>query len=712
VDHEEVAGQLALQRLSPRGAPVVGWGWTDWPVRDARGRDMVARVVAGVAAADAARALRAAANERLRGAGLAGSVATGFVGGLGDGLHEVYEPPGVALAELEDGLRHDRGSWLGLFASAAEVLAGLHAAGVVHGALRPETVFAGEGGLAVLGPLAPLAVVEGGEGGPAGAAATVAPELRDGGTATPASDVWALATAFLSCAPPGAGTLAREAAADDPALRPDAAGLARTLLEAIAPLVADDDVQFTVMRPPAIAPGNWHDLLAFAHKTDLVITDDGHELDPVAEVRRLAARALGEDAARYRSVSAPSAQSLVRGTDLRFVPSVEGAEFNPPEAGFRWTEPVHQTAFRVRAGGAEGSVLNGAMAVYCGVVLLAEVPLRLSLDSAAAERRPEPEPVSARPFEKIFPSYSHLDADVVAEVESVSLYLRNQFLRDCRVLRAGEVWSDRLRAAIDEATVFQLFWSHNAMVSAHVRSEWEYALSLGKDDFIRPVYWEWPIPRDETRGLPPPELERLHFHSLRQQPPPSPEPTATPAAPPPPRARPGARGPWWRRAAGGGIAALVAVGLVVGLLAVTLGGGPADPPPSAFAPGEVAAFLAPRASGTCEAMSAQTAREQGALRGVTCAVGDLEATRLEFSAPAGALAFLDGLNDRLEGAGGQPIDCGTTTILLGTEHCFLTPDGFRYALYASVGSPAAGVLVGPADEPSWRTAASPTMPTP
>jgi len=117
-------------------------------------------------------------------------------------------------------------------------------------------------------------------------------------------------------------------------------------------------------------------------------------------------------------------------------------------------------------------------------------------------------------------------------------------LRDWIDLRAGENWSDRLKELIHEADVFQLFWSWNSMRSANVQREWEYALSLGRPNFVRPTYWETPIPRDSAKGLPPAALNALHFHRLALGPdlPPAaaapgmavPEPALPPPPPPAP----------------------------------------------------------------------------------------------------------------------------------------------------------------------------------
>ena len=69
-------------------------------------------------------------------------------------------------------------------------------------------------------------------------------------------------------------------------------------------------------------------------------------------------------------------------------------------------------------------------------------------------------------------------------------------LRDVESIRSGEVWSDALKTLIDQADIFQLFWSSNSCTSQHVKSDWDYALTLEptRASFIRPVYWEQPLP--------------------------------------------------------------------------------------------------------------------------------------------------------------------------------------------------------------------------
>ena len=118
--------------------------------------------------------------------------------------------------------------------------------------------------------------------------------------------------------------------------------------------------------------------------------------------------------------------------------------------------------------------------------------------------------VERRAVSQDFPSYSHRDSAIVEQFERFAEASGDEYLRDVRALRSGEEWDPRLRDFIDEAHVFQLFWSREAMASPNVADEWRYALSLNRPGFIRPTYWEQPMPT--SPGLPPKELGRFHFH--------------------------------------------------------------------------------------------------------------------------------------------------------------------------------------------------------
>ena len=318
-----------------------------------------------------------------------------------------------------------------------------------------------------------------------------------------------------------------------------------------APL--DDDVEFTVYRPRVVTPQRWHTLLAFAHRSELPDDAPPDEPDPVAEVRRQALQVLGPDRIdQYKPSTQESRLAVPRAGELTMVPYLPGFECNPPRHTFLWQENVHRCEFRIRAGAhLDGQTVSGNLSVYLGSIVVADVTLKIRVDSGHvdAASRPAAEKSGSRLYKKIFASYSHRDLVIVEQFERLHRALGDRVLRDWNELRAGEEWNERLREMIVEADVFQLFWSRHAMLSPFVRQEYEFAVSLNRPSFVRPCYWEDPFPESPAGELPPPTLRRFHFHKLEltplstverdAQPPDAPSPPGsavleqqTPAAPP------------------------------------------------------------------------------------------------------------------------------------------------------------------------------------
>jgi len=273
----------------------------------------------------------------------------------------------------------------------------------------------------------------------------------------------------------------------------------------------DENVQFTVYRRSVVAPDRWYPMLAFAHLAERRPHAPPGEPDPVAEVRRQAQQVLGETTA-FQAVVQDSRLPIPERGQLRFVPYVEGVEFNPLERSFRWTESVHREEFRLRASRTlEGRVARGTVAIYLQHLLVAEITVAIRVDSLVVSAEAIAD--EARPYRRIFASYSHRDTAIVEELEDHIRSLGDEYLRDVTQLRSGELWSPRLAQLIADADVFQLFWSWNSLQSPFVRAEWEHALKLGRSQFIRPVYWEEPLP--STTDLPPAPLRALHFRQIR-----------------------------------------------------------------------------------------------------------------------------------------------------------------------------------------------------
>jgi hypothetical protein len=296
--------------------------------------------------------------------------------------------------------------------------------------------------------------------------------------------------------------------APPPAASPPGRGSAEP--RAPAASLMDNDVRFTVYRPQAMSPGIWASLLVFAHKTDLVERPGQPPLDPNEQVEALAREHFGNTPIQPTTEDAGS--GVLRGTRLRITVDLPGLLCNPPSAAFDWWEPVHQAVFRLQATpDLVGSVVRGSVRVWRGPLILGEVSLAIGI---TASLRAGPGPTvtdSAARYRKIFPSYSHADRAIVDACTEVARTYGDEYLRDAVALRAGERWRERLPELIKEADIFQLFWSSNSMRSRYCREEWEYALSLGRPLFVRPLYWEDPRPSDPANGLPPPALAAVQF---------------------------------------------------------------------------------------------------------------------------------------------------------------------------------------------------------
>jgi hypothetical protein len=274
------------------------------------------------------------------------------------------------------------------------------------------------------------------------------------------------------------------------------------------------NAQFTVYRPRAMQPDRWYKLLAFAHLAERPPGSPLSEPDPSAVVKERAAATLGREVGSYQDLRVDAKQPIPKEGEITFVPEAPGIEFHPRQRSFLWLDAVHQEEFQLRArAGLCSTTVRGRLSVFCGSVLLAEVDLQFRVEQRVDEKSSDPlhEAASVPRFRRVFASYSHKDREVVRQVERYAAALGDEFLRDVTHLRTGEAWSDRLRSLIRAADVFQLFWSWNSMESRFVKDEWTYALSLDRHGFVRPVYWQQPMPARPERDLPPEELRRLHF---------------------------------------------------------------------------------------------------------------------------------------------------------------------------------------------------------
>jgi hypothetical protein len=214
----------------------------------------------------------------------------------------------------------------------------------------------------------------------------------------------------------------------------------------------------------------------------------------------------------FRQQTAKANQLIARETEIRVVPQLSGCRFNPPFQQVIWIEDWHRAEFRVQASpDLPGFVLNqpvmGSVSFHVQTVLVGEVPIWavLSEGTSPADADRPPQSTTADPYRAIFVSYSHRDSDIVERIGRAYKALGMQFLRDVEMLRSGQEWNPTLLKYIEKSDIFQLYWSKSASDSVYVRQEWQHALNLERKNFIRPLYWQDPMP------APPAELSRIHF---------------------------------------------------------------------------------------------------------------------------------------------------------------------------------------------------------
>lgn len=275
-------------------------------------------------------------------------------------------------------------------------------------------------------------------------------------------------------------------------------------IEATAGVASYDSssVHFTAHYPAELTPGVWSTLLVYAHVSSAL-----------GSVQMDSNSRLGLQAKSHRKRHATATSLIGSGAEITVVPEMPGCRFNPPQASFLWLEDWHRVEFRLQASPElpefeQGTATNCRIAFYVGPVIVGEIKFGMLFTSDDESINQLYENTTTNLYQTIFISYSHEDKNVVEQLEKAYTVLGFECLRDLKTLRSGEKWNQALLKKIEEADIFQLCWSSAAKQSEYVKQEWQYALELNRDSFIRPVYWETPMPK------PPTELMGIHFARL------------------------------------------------------------------------------------------------------------------------------------------------------------------------------------------------------
>lgn len=257
----------------------------------------------------------------------------------------------------------------------------------------------------------------------------------------------------------------------------------------------DEDVHFTALHAKDAGVEVWHTLLVYVHSVAAL------------EQIRADAKLFLDKMPAPKEISAPARSTLKRGTEITIVPFCEGVTFNPGRTSIQWLEDYHRVEFRFRADRSlEGGAANGQITFYVGPLVVGELKFAMLFDGGE-KHSPVPHEEHARMYrqDKIFISYSHKDTEIALAFKKVHEATGHDVLIDIDDLRPGVEWNPALMRLIDDADIFQLFWSHHSRESKYCRQEWEHALKRNREGFIRPVYWNTPMPD------PPEELSKYHF---------------------------------------------------------------------------------------------------------------------------------------------------------------------------------------------------------
>lgn len=265
--------------------------------------------------------------------------------------------------------------------------------------------------------------------------------------------------------------------------------------ESIKP-AQEEYLQFAAFHPRTVPVETWNTLLVYAYIES-------------------ALQAVRADAYQFREQLGPdpfradawASHPLPRGAPITVVPTFQGVVFNPERIVFTWEKDWHRAIFSF---GADkrwvGAVNTGEITIFAGPLIIASLKISLRFSEQSLQNNRNQEEVLVSCYRKIFTSYSHIDTPIVSAIRKAYKAIGDDTFLDIENLRSGQYWNPALMRMIDDADVFQLFWSKNSAQSQYVYQECQYALQHYKyEGFIRPVYWEKPM------EAPPVTLSHLHF---------------------------------------------------------------------------------------------------------------------------------------------------------------------------------------------------------
>lgn len=203
--------------------------------------------------------------------------------------------------------------------------------------------------------------------------------------------------------------------------------------------------------------------------------------------------------------SKPPRQSIPEGAIVTATPCLKGFQFNPAQVSIGFYKEWHRFDFEMRTLDMRADeAANGYIAITVDGILVADLPLSVYVNKSSGRETDVMRMIVRKPNRALFASYSPEDQQIEARLARISEALGLYALRDAVQLKVGGDPQGQRIKLLQQAGVFQLFWSHAAANSPEVTHEWRQALPQYYTDpnFIRVVYWQQPMPPlpDELRG--------------------------------------------------------------------------------------------------------------------------------------------------------------------------------------------------------------------
>lgn len=261
--------------------------------------------------------------------------------------------------------------------------------------------------------------------------------------------------------------------------------------------------KITAVYPEAIAPLSWSTLEVFVYLKSF------KDL-----VQKEILRVQQKEGREYSSVTSEFPKSLPIGCPIKICLQSKSLHTNPSEMTINWYEPYYRLPFRISPVDENKDEYSATLdiEVFADDLPVASIRLAIVVNSDTHQKSELPAASDdASWYEDIFASYAREDIDLVRHLRKRYEALGLHMFIDLDDLRSGVEWQPEIFKTIDKSDLFQLFWSDFSKQSEFVTLEWKHALtalSVKGSRFIRPVYWQEPIPDV------PNELAEINFRKI------------------------------------------------------------------------------------------------------------------------------------------------------------------------------------------------------